>query len=55
MYTINDMPPPLDPRIVEALSQVETATVIHSLQLRQTDTALRMPVARQTSQWLAAP
>ncbi|MDO9435872.1 RraA family protein [Hydrogenophaga sp.] len=29
MYTINDMPPPLDPRIVEALSQVETATVGH--------------------------
>lgn len=29
MYTINDMPPPLDPRIVEALSQVETATIGH--------------------------
>lgn len=29
MYTINHMPPPLDPRIVEALSQVETATVGH--------------------------
>ncbi|QHE84083.1 RraA family protein [Hydrogenophaga sp. BPS33] len=29
MYTINDMPLPLDPRIVEALGQVETATVGH--------------------------
>lgn len=29
MYTINHMPPPLDPRIVEALGQVETATVGH--------------------------
>lgn len=41
MYTIKDMPPPLEPRLVQALMQVETATVGHWLLMGFMDPGLQ--------------